>query len=629
MSELLSPFTPNFDTVGAFAAGFALITAILVLVTMLGAYQARWADKGEKWQILAVVSLSACMALPFAPTMEIISVAAITLLIYAGVRWLAPKFSVAGVCFSLGTPLILGAGGVWYWQWLSGLGLSGWHFTLFVALPLMNAAEALLDYLLYIGTYSLLVRKIWHEPTSPFSLGASDYEPFVSIHVPCHAEPPELVVGTLNALAQLDYKNYEVIVCDNNTVDVSLWRPLEIHCAKLNVESGVNRFRFLHVDGIMGAKAGALNYCLDRTNPLSVLIAVVDADYIAQPDFLRALTPHFEDPDVDFVQTSHDYHDHSKSLYNKFCYWEYMLGTKFSMAGLNELHAAFTIGTMCVLRRAAVEEAGRWALWCLTEDSEIAIRLRANGGKGRYFRDSFGRGTIPDTFEDLKQQRFRWTAGPVQQLMVHWRLFLPNCLGGSPHLSNWSKLFESVRNIQIIFGMMTLLVSIIVAMGMLILLEDAIADTSAPLPPVAIFIAFGLSFSAFLMTAAGYWLAGCRSFRIMLGSMLASAALTHTRMIATAAALLRLRLSWKRTPKFTKHFGVVRALYATSPEILLGGFMIVLLVALVARVEDIGWIAVLIAGTGLLRFAFTLLAAPIVCLLSINLPPSTKVQSSR
>ena len=42
-----------------------------------------------------------------------------------------------------------------------------------------------------------------------------------------------MVIETLDALARLDYENFEVIVLDNNTPDEAVWRPVEAHCAAL------------------------------------------------------------------------------------------------------------------------------------------------------------------------------------------------------------------------------------------------------------------------------------------------------------------------------------------------------------------------------------------------------------
>jgi len=55
---------------------------------------------------------------------------------------------------------------------------------------------------------------------------AGSYAPRVSVHVPCHAEPPQVVIGTLDCLAALDYPDFEVLVIDNNTADPGLWLPV-------------------------------------------------------------------------------------------------------------------------------------------------------------------------------------------------------------------------------------------------------------------------------------------------------------------------------------------------------------------------------------------------------------------
>lgn len=257
----------------------------------------------------------------------------------------------------------------------------------------------------------VLCRTRWFRPRGPLSPKPRQRYPKVSIHVPAYAEPPDLVMATLDALARLCYPNFEVLVIDNNTKDASLWQPVEVYCRQLG-----ERFRFFHVAPLTGAKAGALNYALRQTAPDAGLIAVIDSDYQPEPDFLPALVGFFDDPRIGFVQTPHDYRDWEASPYQRMCYWEYESHYKNTMASLNERDAAYTIGTMCLIRRSALEEAGGWAEWCLTEDSEVAIRIHALGYTGVYLTTTFGHGVIPETFEGYKRQRFRWTYGPVQEL---------------------------------------------------------------------------------------------------------------------------------------------------------------------------------------------------------------------
>ena len=59
--------------------------------------------------------------------------------------------------------------------------------------------------------------------------------PKVSIHIPAHNEPPEMLKQTLDAIARLEYPNFECIVVINNTPDPALWQPIEEHCKTLEI----------------------------------------------------------------------------------------------------------------------------------------------------------------------------------------------------------------------------------------------------------------------------------------------------------------------------------------------------------------------------------------------------------
>jgi cellulose synthase/poly-beta-1,6-N-acetylglucosamine synthase-like glycosyltransferase len=63
----------------------------------------------------------------------------------------------------------------------------------------------------------------------------------VSLHVPAHNEPPDMVIDTLRALLRLDYPSYEVICIDDNTDDERLWRPVQEWCAVMASSSSTWR----------------------------------------------------------------------------------------------------------------------------------------------------------------------------------------------------------------------------------------------------------------------------------------------------------------------------------------------------------------------------------------------------
>jgi exo-beta-1,3-glucanase (GH17 family)/cellulose synthase/poly-beta-1,6-N-acetylglucosamine synthase-like glycosyltransferase len=248
----------------------------------------------------------------------------------------------------------------------------------------------------------------------PVSSGEST--PKVSIHVPAYNEPPAMLIETLDALARLDYPDFEVLVIDNNTRDESVWRPVEAHCARLGP-----RFRFFHVAPLAGFKAGALNFALRHTAPDAAVVAVIDSDYVVDARWLRDLTPAFRDPRIAIVQAPQDYRDEGASAFKAMCYAEYRGFFHIGMITRNDRNAIIQHGTMTMVRRRQLDECGGWAEWCITEDAELGLRIFEAGFDASYVPASYGRGLMPDTFIDFKKQRFRWAYGAMQILKAHAR----------------------------------------------------------------------------------------------------------------------------------------------------------------------------------------------------------------
>lgn len=243
--------------------------------------------------------------------------------------------------------------------------------------------------------------------------GDSAYRPKVSIHVPCYNEPPEMVKQTLDALAALDYPDYEVLVIDNNTKDPAVWEPLKAHCERLG-----ERFRFFHVAPLAGFKGGALNYLIPHTAKDAEVIAVIDSDYCVDRNWLKHMVPHFADPKIAVVQSPQDYRDQHESAFKKLCYSEYKGFFHIGMVTRNDRDAIIQHGTMTMTRRSVLEELG-WAEWCICEDAELGLRVFEKGLSAAYAHNSYGKGLMPDTFIDFKKQRFRWAYGAIQIIKHH------------------------------------------------------------------------------------------------------------------------------------------------------------------------------------------------------------------
>lgn len=244
--------------------------------------------------------------------------------------------------------------------------------------------------------------------------------PLLSIHVPICAEPPALVERTLRALAALRDDALEIIVVDNNTADAALWQPVERLCRELGP-----RFCFFHLPRWPGYKAGALNFALAQTSAQASLIAIIDSDYEIEPGFVEGLIGHFVDADVAFVQAPQDYREWECRTFSRMCYWEYWQFFAVSMRLRRPRNAILMHGTMVMIRKSALLATGGWSEWCLTEDSELGLRLLAAGHRGVYHSRTLGRGLVPFTSRDYKRQRERWVTGGMQTLARRWRWFLP------------------------------------------------------------------------------------------------------------------------------------------------------------------------------------------------------------
>ncbi|MGA9918718.1 MAG: glycosyltransferase [Paraburkholderia sp.] len=412
--------------------------------------------------------------------------------------------------------------------------------------------------------------------------------PKVSIHVPCYAEPPELLIATLNAISRLRYANFEVLVIDNNTKDPGLWKPVAAHCKKLG-----ERFRFFHVDPLSGAKAGAVNFALHNAAPDAEIIAVIDADYIADSDFLERFIPLFNDPKTGFVQTSHDYREWIDNPFLSGTYYEYMPVHKLGQPVLSEYDAGYTVGTMCLVRRKALEMAGGWAEWALTEDSELAVRIHALGYTGHVFTDTAGRGLIPETMDGVKKQQFRWTAGPVQQFLVHWRLYLG--LGGNGRLSFAQKVLE----IRHSFDRLPVAIAFVMGVPMLLYCLYAILNRlTIPVPHGVMAVIAAAVYATYLEKWIAVKRLGCRRIRDFVLSVMMQEALRWTYLRAFIVPFFRMKLAWHRTDKFSKSRNFLRVLDSSRAEtsIALIHFAIAALLVPFAHFRQFDYVALVLIG---------------------------------
>ncbi|MBA2079261.1 MAG: benzoate transporter [Rhodanobacter sp. 68-29] len=299
----------------------------------------------------------------------------------------------------------------------------------------------------------VLWRREWVRHAGMLRPDSPEKQPFVSIHLACYNEPPEMVIVTLDSLAELDYQNYEVLVIDNNTKDPAVWGPVKDYCEKLG-----KRFRFFHLEPWPGFKAGALNFGLKETAPEADVVAVIDADYVVRHDWLATLTGYFHDPKVAVVQCPQAHRDFEHNRFRRMTAWEYDGFFRIGMHHRNERNAIIQHGTMTMVRRSALEGTGGWSEWTICEDAELGLRLMHAGYELVYVDELMGKGLTPADFKAYKSQRYRWAFGAMQILKGRWSWMTqrgPLSAGQRFHfLTGWFSWFADA--LHLIFTLMAL-----------------------------------------------------------------------------------------------------------------------------------------------------------------------------
>jgi exo-beta-1,3-glucanase (GH17 family)/cellulose synthase/poly-beta-1,6-N-acetylglucosamine synthase-like glycosyltransferase len=247
--------------------------------------------------------------------------------------------------------------------------------------------------------------------------------PFISIHLACANEPPGMVMQTVDSLLGLDWPAFEVIVIDNNTIDPQARETLA-HWIAHRQDA---RLRFAQWEHLAGYKSGALNKALEMTDPAAEWIAVVDADYIVDPQWFRRVQTHFHDQSVGLVQAPQAHRRWEERPFDRMMNWE---TEGFFRIGMHHRHARNAIiqhGTMTLVRAAELRRL-RWDEDCVCEDTELGLRLLRAGHRAVYVDEALGAGLLPRDFAAYARQRKRWAQGAMQILRQH----AGSLLGPSP-----------------------------------------------------------------------------------------------------------------------------------------------------------------------------------------------------
>jgi cellulose synthase/poly-beta-1,6-N-acetylglucosamine synthase-like glycosyltransferase len=163
----------------------------------------------------------------------------------------------------------------------------------------------------------------------------------------------------------------------------------------------------------VGYKAGALAEGLKVAK--GELIAVFDADFLPQPEFLNQVVVHFEQENVGMVQTrwGHLNRDHSllTQVQALMLDGHHMVENRARFAAGNLFNFS---GTGGIWRKQAILDAGGWEHDTLTEDLDLSYRAQLAGWSFVYREDVVSPAELPEDVSAFRAQQFRWAKGTVQ-----------------------------------------------------------------------------------------------------------------------------------------------------------------------------------------------------------------------
>ncbi|GAB3737085.1 cellulose synthase family protein [Spirosoma lituiforme] len=234
--------------------------------------------------------------------------------------------------------------------------------------------------------------------------------PMVTVQLPIYNEL-YVVERLIDAVVQLNYPKDKL---DIQLLDDSTDETVGIIAQKI-AEYKRQGFFIEHIrrPERKGFKAGALAYGL--TIAKGDLLAIFDADFVPDPEFLLKTIPHFDDPKVAIVQTRWEHLNENFSLITQL--QAFGLNAHFTVEQSGRYAAGLLAnfnGTGGVWRKAAIVDAGGWQSDTLTEDLDLSYRAQLRGWKFVYREDVGSPAELPVAMNALKSQQYRWMKGAAE-----------------------------------------------------------------------------------------------------------------------------------------------------------------------------------------------------------------------
>ena len=269
--------------------------------------------------------------------------------------------------------------------------------------------------------------------------------PCVTVQLPLYNER-FVAERLLDAVAAIDWAadRLQIQILDDSSDDTC--RIVEQR-AQFWRDQGVT-MEVIHRQNRQGYKAGAMAEGMASCR--GEFIAVFDADFIPQADFLQRMIPHFSSPKIAVVQARWGFLNSSRSWLTRI--QALLLGPHFGIEHQVRCQRGMFFnfnGTAGIWRKDAIVDAGGWQADTVTEDLDLSYRAQLKGWQFVYVDDIEVPSELPESLAAFRTQQQRWSKGSIQTARKIMPLVLKSSL---PVAVKFEALAHLLANLGWIFG---------------------------------------------------------------------------------------------------------------------------------------------------------------------------------
>ncbi|NGX83471.1 cellulose synthase family protein [Aequorivita sp. KMM 9714] len=291
-----------------------------------------------------------------------------------------------------------------------------------------------------------------HKESPTFDFSNPEEIPFVTIQLPVYNEL-YVMKRLLDNIALIDYPHdkLEIQVLDDST-DESFEATAK-HIQELK-KTGLD-IQHISRENRVGFKAGALKEGLKIAK--GEYIAIFDADFLPQKDWLKKTIPYFKDSEIGVVQTRWGHINRDYSILTRV--QAFALDAHFTLEQVGRNSKGHFInfnGTAGVWRKECILDAGNWEGDTLTEDLDLSYRAQLKKWKFKYLEDVETPAELPVVISAARSQQFRWNKGGAENFQKMAKRVLK-----SDNISNKTKVHSLLHLLNSTMFLNILIVAIL------------------------------------------------------------------------------------------------------------------------------------------------------------------------